>query len=114
MKAKVIVVHPPLIESPLSMQGVPLEKMEELLSKPWLERTNVWYYLRCGCFLEPLCRGRRGRRGVAETEDRVQLTGSRDQLSSSSSSTSTSDVPGPEEEGSTQLGKGWAAVSEIS
>lgn len=23
--------------------------MEELFSKPWLERTNVLYYLSCGC-----------------------------------------------------------------
>lgn len=33
-----------------------LEKIEELFSKPWLERTNVVYYLRCACFLELLPR----------------------------------------------------------
>ena len=89
--------------------------MEELLSKPWLERTNVWYYLRCGCFLEQLCRGRRRRRKT-ETEDREQLTGSRDQLGSSSSSTSTtctSDVPGLEEE-SAQLGKGYRIAKQAN
>ena len=26
-----------------------LEKMEEVFSKPWLERTNVLHYLCCGC-----------------------------------------------------------------
>ena len=33
--------------------------MEELFSKPWSVRTNIWFYLRCGCFLELV--GRRGR-----------------------------------------------------
>ncbi len=29
-----------------------MEKVEEVFSKPWSERTNVLYYLRCACFLE--------------------------------------------------------------
>ena len=71
------------------------------------------YYLRCGCFLEQLCRGRRRRRKT-ETEDREQLTGSQDQLESSSSSTNTactSDVLGLEEE-SAQLGKGYRIAKQ--
>ena len=31
---------------------MPLEEIDELFSRPWLERTNVLYYLRCGCFKE--------------------------------------------------------------
>lgn len=30
--------------------------MEELFSKPWLERTDVLYYLCCGCFK---CKGKK-------------------------------------------------------
>jgi hypothetical protein len=29
-----------------------LEKIEEIFSKPWLERANVVHYLNCACFLE--------------------------------------------------------------
>ncbi len=36
-----------------------MEGMEELFSKPWSVRTNVRFYLRCGCFLELV--GRRSR-----------------------------------------------------
>ena len=35
-----------------SVQDLTLEKIEELFSKPWLERVNIFYYLRCSCFLE--------------------------------------------------------------
>lgn len=45
------------------MQGLTLEKVEDLFSKPWRERLNVVYYLRCSCFLDPIRgRGGRGRR----------------------------------------------------
>ncbi len=40
-------------------QGYTLEGMEELFSKPWSVRANVWFYLRCGCFLELVGRGKR-------------------------------------------------------
>jgi hypothetical protein len=33
--------------------------MDEMFSKPWLERTNVGYYLRCGCIFELLRRRRK-------------------------------------------------------
>ncbi len=29
-----------------------MEKIEEVFSKPWSERTKVLYYLRCACFFE--------------------------------------------------------------
>lgn len=42
-----------------------MEAVEELFSKPWLERTNVLYYLRCACFVELLSR----REGYEELDD---------------------------------------------
>lgn len=63
------------------MQGLTLEKMDEMFSKPWLERTNVCYYLRFGCVLDCVTR-KRGR----QTEDRQRLTTSQELDSSSSSS----------------------------
>ncbi len=33
--------------------------MDEVLRQPWLKRTNVLYYLRCGCFLELFAKKRK-------------------------------------------------------
>jgi hypothetical protein len=53
-----------------------LEKIEEIFSKPWLERANVFYYLRCACFLEFL-QNRKKKEGksyqVLNNEDGVEV-----------------------------------------
>jgi hypothetical protein len=67
------------------LQGLTLEKMDEMFSKPWLERTNVWYYLRCGGVFELLKRRRK-----REEREKKQLADSPDQLSSNSSTTISS------------------------
>ena len=66
----------------------------------------MWYYLRCGCFLE---------KEEEEDRDRGQgaaywFTGS---SSSSTSTACTSDVPGLEEE-SAQLGKGYRIAKQAN
>jgi hypothetical protein len=33
------------------VQDRTLEKIEEIFSLPWYKRGNVFYYLRCACFL---------------------------------------------------------------
>lgn len=38
-----------------------MEKMEEVFSKPWLEREHISYYLQCSCF-----RRERDRKHVSE------------------------------------------------
>ena len=70
------------------MQGLTLEKMDEMFSKPWLERIDVCYYLRCVCVLECVTR-KRGRQ-------MKKLTASQEELGSSSSTSSLkiNDVPG--------------------
>ena len=64
------------------MQDLALEKIEELFSKPWLERVNIFYYFRCGCFLEcvPKCCRRKAEATPMETGEEEA-----ESLSSSSS-----------------------------
>jgi hypothetical protein len=47
-----------------------LEKIEEIFSKPWKERTNVAYYLRCACIPELLLR----KKGKKEKTMQLQAT----------------------------------------
>ncbi len=69
-------------------QGLTLEEVDQLFSKPWLKRTNVVYYLRCGCFWDLIVK-RRSR--VEQSEETQRLEISMDQISLSSSSSSSSD-----------------------
>ena len=67
-----------------------MEKIEELFMRPWSERVNILYYLRCGCFLELFSRKKRG--ASDEEEEELQaLDVSVEQLSVSSSNSSLDD-----------------------
>lgn len=48
--------------------------MEKIFSKPWLERANVLFYLRCGCILE-LFRSKTTVVLEEDSEDKQPLTG---------------------------------------
>lgn len=50
-------------------KGLNLEKVDEVFSKPWLERVNVLYYLRCGCLLDTCTTKRWTRRQVPTDEE---------------------------------------------
>jgi hypothetical protein len=74
------------IELACVMQGLTLEKIDEVFSKPWRERTDICYFLRCGCVLELLTKQRVRLIRHSDTEDMQRLTASQTSLSSSTSS----------------------------
>ncbi|XP_019859149.1 PREDICTED: galactose transporter-like [Amphimedon queenslandica] len=51
-------------------KGESLERIDELFLRPWLQRINIFYYLRCCCPWSNACRVR-----TAQEEDTVAIVG---------------------------------------
>jgi len=55
------------------LKGILLEDIDKLYRRPWKERVNVLYYMKCLCFME-VC-GKRTVIHPVSAEDEVELKG---------------------------------------